>query len=150
ILVVTPFVASSICFGISVWFKYTKKQCGFIRYSALIGTLIIYFYLIFYRSFADFLTIPRLLHTANVTHLTSSIVTLIKTYNFLLCIDLIIIWMICKRASTTIDREYTKRNKVLIAIISFALLAGNFLLAEMERPQLLSRGFDREYLVKNI
>src|SRR5699024_5655197 len=61
-----------------------------------------------------------------------------------------IIWMICKRASTTIDREYTKRNKVLIAIISFALLAGNFLLAEMERPQLLSRGFDREYLVKNI
>src|SRR5699024_4015023 len=42
------------------------------------------------------------------------------------------------------------QNKVLIAIISFALLAGNFLLAEMERPQLLSRGFDREYLVKNI
>lgn len=150
ILVVNPFVASIIFFGISVWFKNPKKQRRFIRYSALIGTLIIYFNLIFYRSFTDFLTIPQLLQTSNVTDLTSSIVTLIKPYDLLLFIDLIIIWMICKRANTTIDREYTKRNKVLIAIISFALLAGNFLLAEMERPQLLSRGFDREYLVKNI
>src|SRR5699024_9011830 len=91
--------------------------------SALIGTLIIYFNLIFYRSFTDFLTIPQLLQTSNVTVLTSSIVTLIKPYDLLLFIDLIIICMICKRASTTIDRDYTYLNKVLIAIIFFELLA---------------------------
>src|SRR5690625_7405866 len=35
-------------------------------------------------------------------------------------------------------------------VIFLILLSGNFLLAEIERPQLLSRGFDREYLVKNL
>src|SRR5699024_7280729 len=35
-------------------------------------------------------------------------------------------------------------------VVSLLLLSFNFLLAEMERPQLLARGFDREYLVKNI
>src|SRR5699024_3525590 len=150
ILVANPFVASIIFFGISIWFKDPKKQQRFIRFSALMGTLIIYFNLIFYRSFTDFLTIPQLLQTSNLTDLTSSIVTLIKPTDLLLFLDLIIIWMISKRTREAIDREYTKRDKVLITIISFALLAGNFLLAEMERPQLLSRGFDREYLVKNI
>src|SRR5699024_424242 len=103
ILVVNPFVASIIFFGISVWFKNPKKQRRFIRYSALIGTLIIYFNLIFYRSFTYFLTIPPLLQTSNLTDLTSSIITLIKNYDLLLFIHLNIIWMICKRASTTIQ-----------------------------------------------
>src|SRR5690625_7477312 len=40
--------------------------------------------------------------------------------------------------------------KMFAIVISLLLLSVNFLLAEMERPQLLSRGFDREYLVKNI
>lgn len=150
ILLINPFVASIIFFGLSVWLKDPKKQRRFIRYSALIGTLIIYFNLIFYRSFTDFLTIPQLSQTSNVTDLTSSIVTLVKFYDLLLFIDLLIIWFISKRDNGTADGAYTKRNKILVAIISFALLSGNFLLAEIERPQLLSRGFDREYLVKNI
>jgi len=46
--------------------------------------------------------------------------------------------------------NYPKRGRVFATALSFALLAGNFFLAEMERPQLFTRGFDREYLVKNI
>src|SRR5699024_5480336 len=34
--------------------------------------------------------------------------------------------------------------------LSVLFILGNFILAEIERPQLLQRGFDREYLVKNI
>src|SRR5699024_304588 len=34
--------------------------------------------------------------------------------------------------------------------MSLVLVAGNYFLAEMERPQLFTRAFDREYLVKNI
>src|SRR5690625_7886011 len=44
----------------------------------------------------------------------------------------------------------SRRYKSLVLIIFMLLLTGNFLLAEIERPQLLSRGFDREYLVKNL
>src|SRR5699024_5406552 len=61
ILDANPFVAFIIFFGISISFKDPKKQQRVIRFSALMGPLIIYFNLIFYRSFTDFLTIPQLL-----------------------------------------------------------------------------------------
>src|SRR5699024_9076391 len=147
ILVVNPFVASIIFFGISVWFKDSKKQRRFIIYSALIGTIIIYFNLIFYRSFTDFLTIPQLLQMSNFTDLTSSILTLIKWYDVCLIFDVIIIWLISKNATFT---AYSKIKRTLAAVISLLLISGNFLLAELDRPQLLLRAFDREYLVKNI
>src|SRR5699024_6489816 len=93
IIFINPFIVSIIFFGISVWFKSPAKQQAFIRYSALIGTLIVYFNLVFYRSFTDFLTIPQLFQTSNITDLSSSIATLIKVYDLLLFIDLIIIWI---------------------------------------------------------
>lgn len=81
IIFINPFIASIIFFGLSVWIKDPVKQRIFIRYSTLVGTLIIYFNLVFYRSFTDFLTIPQLFQTSNVVDLTSSIVSLIKFYD---------------------------------------------------------------------
>lgn len=150
IIFINPFIAAFVFFGISVWFNNPLRQRIFIRFSALIGTFIIYFNLLFYRSFTDFLTIPQLIQTTNLTDLSSSIFWLIKPYDLFIFVDVLIIWFISKKADETMDRVYHKRNKVLMLIVSFLLLSGNFLLAEIERPQLLSRAFDREYLVKNI
>jgi len=150
IIFINPFITSIVFFGLSVWIKNPLKQRAFIRYSALVGTLIIYFNLVFYRSFTDFLTIPQLFQTSNVADLSSSIVSLIKPYDLFIFVDLVIIWVLSKKSNEAMDRVYSKRNKVLAMVISLLLLSGNFLLAEIERPQLLSRAFDREYLVKNI
>lgn len=150
IIFANPFITSIIFFGLSIWFQSAKSQKMFIRYSALVGTTIIYFNVLFYRSFTDFLTIPQLFQTSNLSDLTSSILVLIKWYDILLFLDVFIIWYICSRLSNAFFPKYQKRNKVLALVISLILLSGNFLLAEMERPQLLSRAFDREYLVKNI
>src|SRR5699024_4106150 len=147
ILFLNAFITSIIFYGLAVWFKSVKKQKIFIIYSALIGTIIIYFNLIFYRSFTDFLTIPQLLQMSNFTDLTSSILTLIKWYDVCLIFDVIIIWLISKNATFT---AYSKIKRTLAAVISLLLISGNFLLAELDRPQLLLRAFDREYLVKNI
>lgn len=150
ILFVNPFVTSIIFFGLSVWFHSPKKQRAFIRYSALAGTIIIYFNLLFYRSFTDFLTIPQITQMSNMADLGSSIVSLVKVYDIILLLDFILIWVLLKKADTSMDRHYTRKNKVFALVMSLMLLSGNLLLAEMERPQLLTRAFDREYLVKNI
>src|SRR5699024_819354 len=65
IIFFNAFITSFIFFGLSVWFQKRHHQRKFIIYSALIGTIIIYFNLIFYRSFTDFLTIPQLLQMSN-------------------------------------------------------------------------------------
>lgn len=147
IILVNPFITSIIFFGLSIWFQQAKHQRRFILYSAFIGSLILYFNLIFYRSFTDFLTIPQLFQISNLADLSSSILSLIKFYDIFLFTDFLIIWMASKNFSFT---DYSKRRKIFATVVSLLLVSGNFLLAEMERPQLLQRAFDREYLVKNI
>src|SRR5690625_624327 len=150
IILLNPFVTSMIFFGLSVWLSTPQKQEKFIRYGALLGAIIIYLNLLFYRSFTDFITIPQLFQMSNLTDLSTSILSLIKFYDVFLFIDVIIIWILCKKTGLNTLKVYGKRSKIFALVISLLLLSGNFLLAEMERPQLLSRGFDREYLVKNI
>lgn len=147
IILVNPFITSIIFFGLSIWFQQAEHQRRFILYSAFIGSLILYFNLIFYRSFTDFLTLPQLFQMSNLADLSSSILSLIKFYDIFLFTDFLIIWMASKNFAFT---DYSKRRRIFATVVSLLLVSGNFLLAEMERPQLLQRAFDREYLVKNI
>lgn len=150
ILFINPFISAFLFFAISVWFNKTSHQLKFIRYSMLFGSLIIYFNLVFYRSFTDFLTIPQLFQTSNVADLGTSILSLIKIYDVFLFIDVVIIWYLSKKPLTFKAKAYSRRGKVFVLAMSLVLVAGNFFLAEMERPQLFTRAFDREYLIKNI
>lgn len=150
ILLINPFVSGFLIFALSVWIKKPQRQMKYLRYTILIGTLIIFANLVFYRSFTDFITIPQLFQASNAADLGSSILTLIKPYDILLFVDVVIIWFISRKQSAQVVAHYPKSGKVFALAMSFVLLAGNFFLAEMERPQLFTRAFDREYLVKNI
>jgi len=150
ILFINPFVSAFMIFAISVWFNKTSRQMKYVRYSYFIATFIVYANLVFYRQFTDFITIPQLFMGSNMADLGSSILTLIMPYDILLFVDVILIWMLSKRKEETMSVQYPRRGKVFTVAVSLLLLAGNFFLAEMERPQLFTRGFDREYLVKNI
>ncbi len=69
----------------------------FLRYTALIGTIIVYFNLVFYRSFTDFITIPQLFQGSNIGDLGSSILTLIEVYDVFFFLDVVIIWYLSKK-----------------------------------------------------
>lgn len=150
ILFINPFISAFLLFAISIWFSNKQRQMKFIRYTALIGTIIIYVNLVFYRSFTDFITIPQLFQTSNAADLGTSILSLIKIYDLLFFADVVLIWYLSKKKESDMAVHYPRRGKVFALAMSLVLLAGNFLLAEMERPQLFTRAFDREYLVKNI
>ncbi|WP_231889766.1 LTA synthase family protein [Oceanobacillus sp. Castelsardo] len=150
ILLINPFVSAFVMFAIAVWFNKPSRQMKYIRYAAFVASFIVFANLVFYRQFTDFITIPQLFMGSNMADLGSSILTLIKPYDILLFIDTVFIWVWSKRKEEFVKVSYAKRWKVFALSVSMLLLAGNFLLAEMERPQLFTRGFDREYLVKNI
>lgn len=150
ILFINPFVSAFLIFTIAVWFNKTSRQMKYIRYMALFASVIIWANLVFYRQFTDFITIPQLFMGSNMGDLGSSILTLIKPYDILFFADVVIIWILSRKYEGTLSVQYPKSGKVGAVAFSLVLLAGNFFLAEMERPQLFTRAFDREYLVKNI
>ncbi|MEN2464978.1 LTA synthase family protein [Ornithinibacillus sp. JPR2-1] len=150
ILFINPFVSAFLIFGLSVWITKPERQMKYVRYMILIGTFIIFANLVFYRSFSDFITVPQLIQGGTMGDLGSSILSLIKVYDILLFLDVIIIWYLSKKHQELVVTKYPRSGKVCALALSLALLVGNFFLAEMERPQLFTRAFDREYLVKYI
>src|SRR5699024_180152 len=81
ILIINPLISSFLFFGLSVWFKKSKHQIRFIRYSILLGTIVIYSNLVFYRAYTDFITIPQLFQMSNASDLGSSVAALLRVYD---------------------------------------------------------------------
>ena len=149
IILMNPFVMSFLVLGLSVWLK-ESKQLKFIRYVTLIGTAILYFNLLFYRNFSDFLTLPVLFQTSNAGDIGASTFASLRIYDFVIFIDLFIIWRMTKKERQELTVNFSKKTKKGVLGLSLLILLFNFTLVQIERPQLLQRGFDREYLVKNI
>src|SRR5690625_7648673 len=117
----------TIFIELSLWIKTSKKLILYIKYGALFGTIIIFVNIVFYRSFTDFITLPQLFQINNMSDLSSSVFSLIKFYDILLFVDVIIIWMLSKRSVENNENfVYTKRNKTLMFVIFLFLLFGNF------------------------
>jgi lipoteichoic acid synthase len=112
-------------------------------------SILLYANVVYYRFFSDFITLPTIFQTQNFGDLGGSILTLIKPIDFLFFVDVFV--MLYLRFSRKIQKETNRFGyKKAIAIIAFALVVSiiNLGLAEISRPQLLTRGFDRNYIVK--
>lgn len=150
ILFINPIASSFLIFALAVWMK-PKLQASFIRWVSLIGTAIIFVNLLFYRNFNDFITIPVLFQSSNVGDLGGSILELFKVTDIFLLLDVILVfWITRKNHVSSMIVSYGKPRRTLVTALSLTLIIVNFVMAEIERPQLFTRAFDREYLVKNI
>lgn len=148
ILLFNPMASAYLIFAISVWLK-PKNQMKYLRWTTLIGSLILFLNLIFYRNFTDFITIPVLFQGNNAADLTGSFLTLLHIEDIFIFADVALIWYLSKK-KFDLSVRLPKRGRIAVTAVTFLLLAGNVVLAEIERPMLFVRAFDREYLVKNI
>ncbi|WP_077618802.1 LTA synthase family protein [Bacillus sinesaloumensis] len=150
ILLINPLSFLLLFFGISFFMK-PKKRNKFIIFASLLSSFVLFANVVFYRFFNDFLTLPVLFQTSNMGDLGTSITGNLKITDPLLFIDVVILILLNKyKPSFTIAEVITKKERrsyfILVAVIFFLNLG----LAEAQRPQLLTRTFDREMLVKNI
>src|SRR5690606_6022468 len=103
----------------------------------------------YYRSFSDFITLPTISQTQNFGDLGGSVLTLLKPTDLLFFVDIFVLIFI--RFSKKINFQSGKVGfKMPAAVIAAAIVLSivNLQLAEADRPDLLSRGFDRSYIVK--
>lgn len=151
ILLINPISFLLFIFGLSLFFKTEKGKSRYIVLTSLILSFILYANVAFYRFFTDFLTLPVLFQTNNFADLGDSAATEIHWYDFLYFLDVAIVYYLTryyrKYAEFTPVKKSSRRAYFLI---SAAVLFLNIGLAEAERPQLLTRTFDREMLVKNL
>ncbi|WP_050616834.1 LTA synthase family protein [Bacillus testis] len=150
ILFINPLCFLMFIFGFGLFMK-DKRRPTYIFAVSLIVSAILYGNVVYYREFTDFLTIPLLKQTSNMGDLGSSILTLMSPWDILFFVDLLILGLVMKfKPSFVVNKTYSKVNRRVYFLLVVAIGFFNLGLAETERPELLTRTFDREMLVKNI
>lgn len=153
ILLINPIAFTIILFSIALYFKKSKRAYIALFVVMAIASMILYFNVMFYREFSDFLTMNILLGSNNVSGaVVSSTTAMMRPWDVFYWMDFIILLVAVlykKRSPITTDhRPFKKRYAVATTVLGVALFAGNLALAESNRPQLLVRTFDRNYIVK--
>jgi len=151
ILIINPLSFLLFIYGISLFFKTAKVRNRYIIGTSLILSVVLYGNVAFYRFYNDFITLPVLFQTSNFGDLGSSAAAIINWFDFLYFADVILLLAFMK-LMPVLKEQFTVRKDVRRAyfVMAVAMLFLNLGLSETERPQLLTRSFDRELLVKNI
>lgn len=151
ILFINPLSFLLFIYGIALFIKSTKRRNIYIFSVSLITSIVMFSNAVFYRFFSDFITLPLLFQTNNFGDLSSSVVANIHVWDIFFFSDVIIIALALKfineRESVLSQRSIGRK---LYFVVTATILMVNLGLAEAQRPQLLTRSFDRELLVKNI
>jgi len=148
LLFLNPLGSIILMLSLAFLLKGRKKYYGVIGLS-LIMSLLLYANVLYYRFFNDYITLPTITQAQNFGDVSGSIGSLLRGYDILFFMDLAV--LLALFLSGTIKPDNSKTGKrVPVAVVSIALGVSlfNLALAEKDRPQLLTRGFDRNYIVK--
>ena len=151
ILFINPLSFLLFIYGIALFIKSVKRRQIYILSISLITSIIMFSNAVFYRFFSDFITLPLLFQTSNFGDLSSSVFANIHVADIFFFTDVIIIALALKFIPNKENSiSHRKIGRKLYFVVAATILMVNLGLAEAQRPQLLTRSFDRELLVKNI
>ncbi|MRX71946.1 sulfatase-like hydrolase/transferase [Bacillus lacus] len=150
ILFFNPLNFLLLIFGLSLFMKEGNRNIFIITVSSVL-TFILISNITFYGFYNDFITIPVLFQSSNMGDLGSSVLELIRPFYLLLTVDIFILcWLARKIFLLHDEADIPVREKKIYFLIAGALLMLNLGIAELQRPNILARSFDREALVKNL
>lgn len=152
ILLFNPLPTAIIFLSLALYFKGSKKSyiTMFIVYFLL--SFWLYANILYYREFSDFITASIAMGAGGLTTgLVPAVMALLRPWDIVYWLDFIILIgiLVVKKTNITFDsRKFPKRYAFAATALGIAFFAGNLSMAEADRPQLLERTFDRNYIVK--
>ncbi|WP_042457154.1 LTA synthase family protein [Neobacillus dielmonensis] len=148
LLFFNPLGSALLFLGFASFFKGRKKYICLLSIDLLLSFLL-FANVVYYRFFNDFITLPTLTQTQNFGDVSGSVVSLLKPYDFLFFIDVFALMLLLAFRIIKIEQKDMSRSKTAsIFAFSFGISFFNLGIAENDRPELLTRGFDRNYIVK--
>lgn len=148
--VINPLPISLLFIGLALYIKPTK-----LFYSLALGIyLLLFIWLIsnsiYYREFTDFVTVNTMLASSKVSAgLGAAALELFRPWDVIYILDFpILAFFFLKKWIRMDNRPFNKRASFAITSLSAMLFSANLFLAEIDRPELLTRGFSNYYVVR--
>ncbi|WP_085524597.1 LTA synthase family protein [Tuberibacillus sp. Marseille-P3662] len=149
LLLINPISSALFFLGIALFFKGRKRYWAIIVIDFVMSFLL-YANVAYYRFFNDFITLPTIMHPNDAGELKDSAFALMHGADIFYFLDtIILILLVVFRSVQPHQTAPIKKRKIgLVFASAIIIFAANLGFAEADRPQLLTRSFDRTYLVK--
>ncbi|MGT2910725.1 LTA synthase family protein [Streptococcus cameli] len=150
IAAINPLPTGLLLIGAALYFKRSKT----FYYTAIaiyVGLFIWMFSnLIYFREFTDYITISAMIASSSTSKgLFSTVLKMVSPWDILYFLDIfLLIFLRVKKWIPAKTPAVNKRASFAVTALSIMLLSVNLFLAELERPELLSRGFSNNYIVR--
>ena len=149
LLLINPLPTAMLLIGIGLFFKGRKSYWIMVIIDFLLS-LWLFSNILYYREFSDFLS-TSIIKTSGSTsdNLGKSIAGITKGTDFLVFLDVVIIVLLTAFKVFKIDvRRLKLKISLLIEGLAVVLIGTNLTMAQKDRPGLLTRTFDNNYIVK--
>lgn len=150
ILFINPIATTLLLLSIALYVRRTKAAYITMLVIYFLMTLLLFSNVSYYREFTDFITINTMLGVGKVASgLGESAIRLFRPYDVLYFIDFIVLIAAFSMKKIKMDtRPVRARMAFAISTLAVMVFSANLFLAEADRPELLTRTFSRDYLVK--
>ena len=150
IVLINPLGTTLLLFGLAFYFKRSRFFYPVLMGIDIANTLLLYLNVIYYREFTDFMTIATMTGYSKVNQgLSGSSLALTNLHDVFYWLDIVVILLLMLFRKIKFDpRAVSHRLAFAFTSVSLVVCGLNLMVAEMDRPQLLGRTFDRVYIVK--
>ena len=169
LLILNPLGTGIILLSLGLYPKHARRGYAIGLLVYILSTLLLLANILYYREFTDFLTVTTILGVSKVSQgLGASSLSMVKPHDLIYILDIVIvilaylgysIWNIWRyihnqrlkwpHFGLSLDTSrlpfHLPQAVTVFGIAFFALMTA---VSEMNRPQLLTRTFDRNYIVK--
>ncbi|MFG6117633.1 LTA synthase family protein [Thalassobacillus sp. B23F22_16] len=147
ILAIAPISSILFFLGLSLLIPKKIRNKAFMTIYVLM-TFVLFANVVYFRFFSDFITLPVLMQYKNFAELGGSAQALIQPIDIIYWIDvaILITWLVTRKVKPAM--RFKKRTVAMLYAAVIGIAAVNLNLANQERPELLTRTFDRMKLVK--
>jgi lipoteichoic acid synthase len=148
LLFINPLSSALLFFGLALFMRKRGQNCMLIIINFLMSFLL-YANVVYYRFFNDFITVPVLLQTkTNAGQLGDSVLSLMSPWDVFYFADMILLILLLALKKIKPLSGNNRRAAAFVMASAVIVFLFNLGLAEKDRPELLTRSFDRNYLVK--
>lgn len=147
--VINPIGATLLLLCLPFFIRKEKKFVVVFNLLNIVNTLWLFSNVVYFREFSDFIAVDTLLKVGSVSEgLFNSAWNMVSASDLLYWVDTFAIIFYTSKKYRGYNTNKTHLHGVFLSAISVCLLVGNLSLAEIDRPQLLTRSFDNKYIVK--
>lgn len=151
LLFINPLASTLFIFGLSLFFSNSKSRGRALMVLYFLNSLLLFSNILYYREFSDFITVKTIMASSSMVNgLGPGVFQMFSWQDILYWVDFVIMLKLYRKKNINVEQSHAVKKRYALGTLAAAVLIffANLSLAEIDRPQLLTRTFDRNYIVK--